>query len=198
MLGLAEPGSLVYLSHHDDPKRKLSYTWELVRLGRYLAGVNPILANRLLAEAIEHGRIAELTGYPNIRREVALANGSRIDVRLEADDRPPCWVGVKSATLVQDGIALFPDAPTERGRRHLADLQTRVRKGDRAVLCFVVQRGDASSVAPADAIDPAYGIALRNAHAAGVELLAYRARVGTRAITLRDPLPVQLRRSSED
>ncbi len=192
MLGLADAGSLVYLSHHDDPKRKLAYTWELVRVGRYLAGVNPILANRLVAEAIERRRIAELAGYATLRREVTLVDGTRIDLQLRHKGRPVCWVEVKSATLVEDGLAMFPDAPTDRGRRHLADLERARRSGQRAVLCFVVQRGDADAVSPADHIDPAYGEALRRAHAAGVEVIAYRARVGTRGITLRNPLDVRM------
>jgi sugar fermentation stimulation protein A len=199
MMGLTEAGRTVFLQWHDNPKRKLPYSWELLRIGRYLVGVNPMLANRLVEEAITDGIIEPLAGYASLRREVRYGTrGSRVDLMLEGG-RPTrghptrrCYVEVKNATLLVDGTALFPDAVTERGRKHLLELGDAVRDGHRAVLCFTVQRGDALRVAPADAIDPAYGAALRRAAECGVEILAYRAEVRRRGIRLRRRLDVLL------
>ncbi len=190
MQGLMEPGSRVWLSYHDNPKRKLAYSWQLVKVGRYLVGVDPIRANALVAEAIRRGVISELSGYDSLRREVALG-ASRIDLLLERPGER-CYVEVKSVTLrMPDGLGLFPDAVSERGRKHLLELASAVTNGDRAVLCFVVQRGDVQVVAPADHIDPAYGESLRAVVAAGVEVIAYRGRVRRHGIVLRDRLPVR-------
>jgi sugar fermentation stimulation protein A len=102
------------------------------------------------------------------------------------------WVEVKNVTYVEGATALFPDAVTDRGRRHLADLTRVIAAGQRGILVFVIQRQDAQRVGPADIIDPAYGQALRQAQAAGVEVLAYQAQVTTTCIHLRDPLPVAI------
>jgi len=194
MTGLTRPGSRVWLSVHDDPRRKLPYTWEVVRVGRTLAGVNPVLVNALVADALGWGAIPELAGYPEVRREVAYGSrGSRVDLVLDgAPGRPPCYVECKSVTLVEGRVALFPDAPTERGRRHLAELEDVVAGGARAVALYVVQRADARAVAPADAVDPEYGDAFRRARSRGVEALAYQARVSAARgeVRLTGALPV--------
>lgn len=194
MTGLIQPGNRVYLSYHDSPKRKLKYSWELVKVGRWLVGVNPILANTLVAEGIERGVVEELSGYPELRREVAYGTrGSRADMRLEGHPKlPPATVEVKSATLVEGTLAMFPDAPTERGRKHLRELADVVRAGERGVLVFVAQRRDCDAVAPADAVDPDYGRLLREVMALGVEVLAYQAKVGTREVRLTGSLPVRV------
>ena len=195
MTGCSEPGSRVWLSPADRPSRKLKWTWELVEVARGVRlGINTFLTNGLVEEAIRGGVIQELAGYGSIRREVAYGSeGSRADLLLETEGRPRCWVEVKSATLVsQDRRALFPDAPTARGRKHLRELTAAVRDGDRAALVFTVLRADADTVGPADLVDPEYGTELRTAAAAGVELLAYRARVGRQEIRLVDRLPVVL------
>ena len=194
MTGLIKPGNRVYLSFHDSPKRKLKYSWELVKVGRWLVGVNPILANALVAEAIERGVITELSGYSELKREVAYGTrGSRADMRLDGHATlGPATVEVKSATLVEGRLALFPDAPSERGRKHLRELRDVVRAGERAVLIFVAQRRDCDAVAPADTVDPEYGALLREVMAAGVEVLAYQAKVGTREVRVTGPLPVRV------
>lgn len=194
MIGLTEPGSTVYLTFHDDPKRKLKYSWRLIEVTGALVGVDPNLANGLVREAIEAGRIAELTGYPELRAEVRYGQRrSRVDFLLEAPDRPPCYVEVKNVTLHEAGGGLFPDAVTARGLKHLHELEDVVREGGRAVMLFVVQRPEPAYVAPADAIDPAYGEGFRHALANGVEALAYRAEVTRSAITIVEPLPVRER-----
>ncbi|AJY69001.1 transcriptional regulator [Geobacter sulfurreducens] len=188
MKGCSQPGSAVFLSLSDNPKRRLAYTWELVMADGYWAGINTGLPNRLVREGIENGTIAELLGYERIRPEVRYGTNSRVDLLLEGPGR--CWVEVKNVTLVEGGTALFPDAVTERGQKHLRELMEVVRQGDRGVIFFVVQRGDGSAVAPADAIDPVYGRLLRQAVSAGVEALAYRALVTPEEIRLTERLPV--------
>ena len=147
--------------------------------------------NRLVAEGIEGGVISELQGYEAIRREVKVSPQSRLDLRLERCDER-CWCEVKNVTLGIDGVAAFPDAVTERGTRHLRELIRLARRGERAALVFVVQRGDCETFRPADEIDPEYGRWLRRAAANKVEILVYQARVTPREIRLVRPLPLRL------
>lgn len=192
MLGCAEAGARVWLSESDSASRKYRHTWELVEAaGGALVGIHTGRSNALVREAIESGVIAELAGYEAIRAEPRLPQGGRMDFLLHGADRPPCWVEVKNVTAaVSGGVALFPDAVSARGARHLRDMMARVAAGERAVLCFCVQREDAAEVRPADAIDPVYGRTLREALAAGVEVLAWGARVSPEEITLCRRLPV--------
>lgn len=191
MKGCAVPGSACFLSRCDKPGRKLCYTWELVMADNCWIGINTGLPNRLVQRGIESGVIEELQGYDTIRPEVRYGTNSRIDLLL-SNDRQLCYVEVKNVTLVEDGRALFPDAATVRGQKHLRELMEMVRCGHRAINFFVVQRQDGVSVSPADAIDPEYGRLLRQAAETGVELLAYQASVSRETITLTHRLPVIL------
>jgi sugar fermentation stimulation protein A len=191
MQGCARPGSRVLLSKSGNPARKYQHSWELVHTDGIWVGINTLLPNRLVREGIENGTIAELGGYREIRAEVAYGTGSRIDLLLSGG-AANCYVEVKNVTLVDNGCALFPDAVSARGQKHLRELMEVVRQGHRGVNLFVVQRGDGESVSPADAIDPAYGALLREAAQAGVELLAYRAVVTRTEILLSQSLPVLL------
>lgn len=199
MRGCFTPGDRVWLSPAPDPHRKLPWTVEIIAAGRpqVRIGVNTIHANKLVREGIQNGLITKLQGYADIRAEVACETGpSRLDFLLTpaAGTSSPtrAWVEVKSVTYVEGDTALFPDAVTARGRKHLRDLTALAATGQRAVLIFVVQRADAVRVSPADAIDPAYGEALRRAQEAGVEILAYQAQVTLRRIELKKRLPVVL------
>jgi sugar fermentation stimulation protein A len=192
LMGCAEPGLRVWLSRSDNPKRRYPLTWELVESDEgTLVGIHTGRSNRLVQEAIATGVIPELAGYASLRPEVPFGReGSRADLLLARDDSR-CFVEVKNVTAaVSGGIALFPDAVTRRGAKHLRELMGCLADGDRAVLVFSVQRGDASEVRPADEIDPVYGRALRAAMETGVEVYAYRARVSPRSITLQDRIPV--------
>jgi sugar fermentation stimulation protein A len=198
MLGCCEPGSRVWLSQSDSPTRKYRHTWELVevkRAGRgrpVVVGINTGLPNRLVAEAVASSVVPELAGYATIRREVAFGEErSRVDLLLTSPDRDDCYVEVKNVTAaVTGGVALFPDAVSERGARHLRELMRLKKRGLRAVQFYCVQRADVEEVRPADAIDPAYGRTLREALAAGVEVVAWRAKVTPRAIVLDRRIPV--------
>lgn len=191
MLGCATPGSRVFLSRSSNPGRKYPHTWELVECGSFWAGINTGLPNRLAREAIEDGTLNELQGYATIRSEVPYGEHSRVDLLLEGTTGR-CFVEVKNVTLVEGRRALFPDAVTIRGQKHLNELMRVVREGDRGVLLFTVQRGDGESVSPADTIDPEYGRLLRLAMQNGVEALAYRALVTPDEIRLTERLPMIL------
>jgi sugar fermentation stimulation protein A len=194
MTGCSDPGSAVWLSPADKPGRKLKWTWEIVHVGpdAIPAGINTILPNKLVAEAIKEGRIPELPANWAIRPEARYGDeGSRVDLLLSQGEQR-IWVEVKNVTLVRSGAAAFPDAPSVRARKHLRELSRQVAAGDRAVLVYVVQRGDAKSVGPADDIDPDYGVALRQAAADGVEILAWQASVSPEEIRLDHSLAVRL------
>lgn len=198
MLGCSTPGAQVRCSSSDNPKRKLRHTLEMIRVGRSWVGLQPMHANRLVRGALEAGAIATLDGYRELRAEVGVEvevhGRSRLDFMLSDHPRKKeaLYVEVKSVTLADGRIARFPDAVTARGRRHMETLAQLRSRGARAVVLFVVQRVDCDSMEPADAIDPAYGEALRKACANGVEALAVQARVTARAIHLERELPVQL------
>jgi len=190
----SDPGSRVLLSPAANPKRKLRWTLEIICAGEGVATlVNTALPNRVVREGIEAGVVPELTGYPTLRPEVRYGERSRIDLLLEGGGQPRCYVEVKNVTLLEEpGLARFPDAVTERGARHLRELMNVVQEGDRGVLLFHVPRGDAEQVGPADHIDPVYGQTLRQAAGAGVEILAYSARVSPDEVVLAHRLPVIL------
>jgi len=193
MLGCADPGSRVWLTHAPSPTRKYAYGWELVELADDTrVGINTHRSNALVREAIENGRIAALSGYDTIRPEAKYGvEASRIDLLLSAADRPDCYVEVKNVTAaVTAGIAIFPDAVSDRGTKHLREMMAMVADGHRAMLVFCVQRGDVAQVRPADAIDPAYGRTLRDALANGVEAMAWRATVSPEGIELATEVPV--------
>jgi len=194
MRGTDAPGSRVRCSVSDNPKRKLAHTLEMIRVGRIWVGLHAVRANHLAARALEAGAIAGLEGYARVESEVKVDERSRLDFRLDdhARRREACFIEVKSVTMAEGEGGLFPDAVTERGRKHLEALAHLRSSGHRAVLLFVVQRGDCVSVSPADTIDPAYGETLRAVAAQGVETIAVRARVSARSIRLEGTLPVLL------
>jgi sugar fermentation stimulation protein A len=196
MLSVSTPGSAVWLSRSDNPKRKLPLTLELIETASGLVGINPMLANRLAEEAIEGGRIEALAGYTSLRREVRYGENSRIDLLLEAAGRRPCHVEVKSVTLrrppddANNGLAEFPDAVTTRGAKHLRELAAVVRAGGRAVMLYIAQRADCHGFSIAGDIDPGYREAFVAGRAAGVEMLAVRCSVTPRAIEVSGALPI--------
>jgi sugar fermentation stimulation protein A len=191
MMGCKEPGSVVYISRSDKKGRRLIYTWEIIEVGRTWVGINTMLPNRLVAEAIASGTIPELQGYDNVRREVVTRQGTRLDLRLEGSNGS-CFVEVKNVTLAVDGAAGFPDAVSERGTKHLKELMWLRRKGHRGAVVFVIQRTDCRIFRPADEIDSEYGRWLRRAIKAGIEALPYVAYVTPKEIVLTERLPIRL------
>src|SRR5580704_5025860 len=195
MIGLAAPGAPVWLSRSDNPKRKLSHSWELVEVdlgsGAELVGINTTNPNALAAEAVVAGLIPELDGYGSIRREVKYGRNSRVDFLLEAPGRPPCYVEVKNVHLMrQKGLAEFPDAVTKRGAKHLEELAAMAAAGTRAVMLFLVQIASAKRFAVARDIDPTYGAHFDRARAQGVEAMARRCRLSHDAIEVAEAIAI--------
>lgn len=202
MLSLLEEDSDIWLAPVASPKRKLPYSWELLRRGDTLVGLNTGRANNIVEEALAAKRITALSDYAGYRREVRYGQKSRIDFLLEGAGLPPCYLEVKSVTMSrQAGLAEFPDSVTARGAKHLDELAAMAASGARAVLFFLVQRSDCHAVAVAEDIDPHYAQRLRNALTAGVEAISYCCKVSTEGIELDFELPICLnttRESQED
>lgn len=191
MMGLKEPGMEVWLSESDNPKRKLKYSWELVRDGDGLVGINTMHPNKLVAEAIEDGTIAELSGYGALRREVKYGKNSRIDILLTDESRPDCYVEIKSVTLRRNAEAEFPDAVTARGAKHLVEMANMVAEGSRAVMVYLIQREDCDAFSIAGDIDPTYAKTLTEARGKGVEAICYACRLSPREIVVDRKIPIE-------
>ena len=171
-------------------KRKTRYDLTLVEHRGWLVSVDSRLPPRLLVEGIERGRVVEFEGYDRVDTEVRLGD-SRIDMLLSgADSR--LYVETKSVNKVEDGSALFPDAATARGAKHLRSLLAAVESGHRAAVVFVIQRDDADRLTPDEESDPLFRETLRRAIEGGVEVLAYGCSVTREEITIRSRTPVVL------
>ncbi|MDE2802448.1 MAG: DNA/RNA nuclease SfsA [Chloroflexota bacterium] len=213
MRELLQPGNLCYLTEQPAAHRKTAYDLTLVAIDRAgtttvrepstlyagnrepaaspaLVSVDARLPNALVWEAWRDGALPHLGGYTSARREVRY-HDSRLDLVLESPGGQ-CYVEVKSVTLVQDGVARFPDAPTDRGRKHVSTLVRAVEEGHRAAAVFVVQRNDAVALSPYDANDPEFGEALREAVSAGVEAYAFTCAVTRESIVIAGEAPVLL------
>lgn len=193
MMGLKAPGSRCWLSHTDDPRRKLAYTLEVLEADNTLVGINTNRPNRLAEDAIAAGVIPALEGYDSLRREVKYGTNSRIDLLLEDPGRPSAYVEIKNCHLMRTpGLTEFPDSVTSRGAKHLGELSEMVRQGHRAVQLFIVQRNDCDRLAPADDLDPVYAQALRDAAAAGVEVMAWACAISLEGIEVTREIEVTL------
>lgn len=198
MTGLVEPGTPVLLTRHETKTRTIPWELEAVFVDDAWASVNTGTANRFAARAVEQGLVPELGGYARVRREVfpSARSRSRFDLCLEEPrERPPggrCFVEVKSVTLKQGDRALFPDAVTARGRKHLDALTRLARKGERVAMLYVSQRSGCASFSPARAVDPAYARALTSATRAGVEVYCVCCSASERGLSFTGRLPVVL------
>jgi sugar fermentation stimulation protein A len=192
MKGCSEPGRPVYLSFHDNPKRKLKYTWQLIEMPTSLVGVNTLVPNRLVFESVKAGLVPELAGYEAVKREIKINNHTRLDLLLTSDNGQRCYGEIKNCTLVNNGVASFPDAVTARGLKHIIELEALVDSGCRCVMFYLIQRMDARVFKPADPIDPEYGKELRRAVLGGVEILAYDVSIDLEGIKLNRRIPCEL------
>ncbi|QPB84533.1 DNA/RNA nuclease SfsA [Pseudoalteromonas rubra] len=191
MTGCADPGFGAYYSTSDNPKRKYPHSLELTEnQDGDLICVNTAVANKVAIEALEQDRIPELRGYQTQRSEVKYGTeNSRIDILLQDQDKPDCYIEVKSVTLLEQGQGYFPDAQTTRGQKHLRELIQTRQQGMRAVLLFVVMHNGINQVKPAAHIDSKYAALIEEALTHGVEIYAYRAEVSTQEIRLTKALP---------
>lgn len=197
MLGLAEPGSTVWLLPNRNPTAKLDWRWELTDAGGSLVCINTARANTVVGEALAGKLVPELSAYGTVRPEVKYGASSRIDFLLEQDGLPPAYVEVKSVTLRRpDGVdpsaAEFPDSVTKRGAKHLDELVSMGEAGARPVMLFLVQRCDCTHIRPAADIDPVYAASLKAAASKGVEVLCFEADVSLEGITFGRSLPLHL------
>jgi sugar fermentation stimulation protein A len=188
---LLTPGRPCWLAEFADAlKRKTRFDLKLVEYAGVMVSVDARLPNSLFAEAVAAGRLRPFQGYAQVTREVRRGE-SRLDFGLGGPEST-CWVEVKSVTLVEDGLARFPDAPTLRGVRHVRELIVAANQGEHAAAVFVVQRPDARCFAPHDQADPALAVALREAASAGVGMYAWTCEVSVQAITIATQIPVEL------
>lgn len=186
---LLTPMRPVWLAPMAGAERHTAYDLTLVEHESALVSVDARLPNALWAEAaMAHPVLGRR--FDRLQHEVT-RGASRLDFRL-ADAQGVCWVEVKSVTLVESGVARFPDAVTSRGVKHLSELIEIVRSGERAAVVFIVQRGDTVSFAPHYQADPLFADTLRLARRAGVEVWAYRCRVSLQEVVLAEPIPVAL------
>lgn len=203
MRGCLAPDAEIWLSPANNPARKLKWTLELIRTeenletgvrGNVLVGVNTILANHLVREALEKNLLPCMTEKSIIRSEVKYGTrNSRVDFLITDPAGNKCWLEVKNVSLVENSHARFPDSPTERGRKHLLELESMVKEGDRAALVFCIQREDAPTVGPADDIDPEYGQLLRKVSATGVEIYGLVCEVSPGGILPYKTVPIMIK-----
>lgn len=192
MLSCSTPGSSVFLSHSDNTARKYPHTLEMIKVGPTWVGVNTARTNGLVMEAIRSGCISEFAGADGIYPERKTSSHNRLDLMVS---HAGCtsYIEVKSCSLAVDGCAMFPDAVTTRGAKHLQELTRLAQEGFGAAIFFLVQRMDADHFAPATHIDPVYGKALLQAKASGVRVLVYQAEVSPEGIQIVNGLPFVLK-----
>ena len=192
MRGCAISGSPVWLSESANPKRKYKYTWELIKVPETLIGINTLVPNKLVKQAIENGLIDELSGYTRVKAEVKTSSHTRLDLLLEDEENQKCYVEIKNCTLVEEGMAMFPDAVTTRGQKHLDELEYLVSQGHRGVIFYLIQRMDAKAFKPAEMIDKVYAEKLKKVVKNGVEIITRDTCITTEVIKVGQPLPVYL------
>jgi sugar fermentation stimulation protein A len=192
MMGLAEPGTRIWLEPNDDPRKKLKFGWRLVEHanGNY-TGVDTSVPNKVVRAALIEQKIALMSAYFQVRPEQKYGANSRIDFLLSGEGLPDAYVEVKSVTLSrQNGLAEFPDSVTARGAKHLDELATIARAGQRAVMLYLVQRTDCTRFTLANDIDYTYAVACERALLAGVEMLCLGTHISPEEITISGAIPV--------
>ena len=191
MLGCDLPGSEVRISRSENPKRKYPHTLEMVRVAGGWVGINTSRTNSLVREALEKGIVSDFGRIETIRPEVKVSDGSRLDFLLTTDTGP-VYLEVKNCTLAEDGVAMFPDAVTTRGTKHLHELLALHEAGFGAAVLFCVQRIDNRIFAPAAHIDPVYAETLADVSVKGIMVVAYQADVSPEEINVCRKLPVRI------
>lgn len=191
MRGLTTPGSRIWLSQHDSPTRKYRHCLELVEADGTFVGINTGMPNKLTEEAIRERRIPSLADYTTIRREQKYGINSRIDFLLSAPGRPDAYVEVKNVHFMrQKGLAEFPDTATKRGAKHLEELGDAAQAGYRAVMLYIIQRGDCDRLRICGDLDPVYSAAFQRAMRRGVEAYAMKCSVSSREIIANEMVAI--------
>jgi len=184
MTGVCQIGNLVYVSHSNNPKRKLAYTWEMIQIQDTWVGVNTNLPNQVIKQALTQKIFPELADlYDTVKSEVPYGQDrkSRIDFLLSQSGQPDIYLEVKNTTLAQNQLALFPDTVTTRGQKHLEEL-TALLPSTRSVMLYFINRGDCLEFSPGDEFDPHYGQLLRQGISQGLMVLPCRFEVSPQGI----------------
>ena len=190
MKSCLKEGAPVFLSPAKDPKRKTRFTWEMIYMNNNWIGINTNIPNLLAYDAVTNGSIEKLKGYTFIKREVTF-DDSRFDI-YATNETEKCFIEVKNVTYKEGKYALFPDAVTTRGKKHLETLMKVKQQGMRAVMLYVIQRTDVEVFAPASQIDPNYALTLIKAYNNGVEIIPVIAQVTPEKIVLSREIPFDL------
>lgn len=191
MTSCIEENCPVWVSFHDNPKRKLKYTLELTKMTEHLICTNTGVANKIAVEAINNNTISELQGYSSLKPEQKYGQNSRIDILLE-NENEKCYVEIKSVSLKLEDSLAFPDAVTSRGTKHLKELSDMVKQGHRAVMLYVIQRTDKAPFRLANEIDPKYFEAFKEAIDIGVEVLVYQSHITEEEISIKENIRFKL------
>jgi sugar fermentation stimulation protein A len=192
MKSCIEEGAEIYISPVNDPKRKTEFTWEMIKINNNWVGINTSIPNRLAFEYVKNNIISELQGYTSVKREVTFGD-SRFDLFAE-NEAEKCFIEVKNVTLKEGEYALFPDAKTTRGQKHLETLIAVKKSGMRAVMLYIIQRTDVSIFGPAWDIDPEYSTILQRAYTEGVEIIPFQVKVSPNGIEPLGVIPFKLER----
>lgn len=185
MTSCIEENCPVWVSFHDNPKRKLKYTLELTKIDENLICTNTTVANKIAIEAINNGTIKELQGYESLKPEQKYGQNSRIDILLEnSSSNEKCYVEIKSVSLRLEDTLAFPDAVTSRGTKHLNELRDMVKEGHRAVMLYVIQRTDEKEFRIAKEIDSKYYDTFKEVIKDGVEVLVYQSSISCEEIDI--------------
>ena len=184
MMGLLKKGNKAWFSESNNPKRKLKYTLEIIKVGKNLVGINTFLTNKLVFEALNLRKIKNLIQFKNIKTEVSFSNNTRFDF-LISNNKEKCFLEVKNVTLVrQEKVAEFPDSITSRGTKHLKELINAKKKGFQSYILYLIQREDCQSFKIAKDIDEDYEIAFNKAKKTGVKILCYDCKISHEEVKL--------------
>ena len=188
MMGLLNEGNKTWFSESNNPKRKLKYSLEIIEVGKSLVGINTLLTNKLVLEALKLKKIKSLIKFDNIKTEVKFSNSTRFDF-LISNSKEKCFLEVKNVTLLRNKkIAEFPDAITSRGTKHLTELINAKKKGFHSYILYLIQRHDCKAFKIAEDIDINYKIAFDKAIKAGVKILCYDCQINDEEVKLNNQI----------
>ena len=188
MMGLIEKGNIVWFSKSDNPKRKLKYTLEIIKVKKNLVGINTLITNKLVLEALKSKKIKNLIQFNKIKTESKFSKNTRFDFFL-FNGKTKCYLEVKNVTLVRnENVAEFPDAVTSRGTKHLNELINAKKCGYQSYILYLIQREDCKNFKIADDIDKDYKIAFNKAIKAGVKMLCYDCKISNEEVKLNNQI----------
>ncbi len=188
MVGCSDPGSHVLLSESKDPHRRNAYTWEMIRVGTGLVGINVQVPRKVVAESLQNDGITELSGFSDLLLDAEYGRGNKVDIMMHGADSN-LFMNVYHVAWAEGGVARFPESPNARARKGLKELSEVAAQGHKAVAFFFVQRSDCTAFAPAVEVDPEFAKLFKEAKANGVSILAYGACISHDEISLGSPLP---------